>query len=105
MPAEFVLNFAGLGRAAIDEIFTEDCVFYEPKGVYHVLYFRFLFVYDSVSFQGPMVSHHELTHRVNAHGATRRPDSVDIAPPGIHRSLRLSRNAATLALLPSENLA
>ncbi len=21
-------------RAAIDEIFTEDCVFYEPKGVY-----------------------------------------------------------------------
>jgi len=22
-------------RAAIDEIFTEDCVFYEPKGVYH----------------------------------------------------------------------
>jgi hypothetical protein len=35
MPAEFVLSFAGLGRAAIDEIFTEDCVFYEPKGVYH----------------------------------------------------------------------
>src|SRR5215469_1261058 len=22
-------------RAAIDEIFTEDCVFHEPKGVYH----------------------------------------------------------------------
>ena len=22
-------------RAAINEIFTEDCVFYEPKGVYH----------------------------------------------------------------------
>jgi hypothetical protein len=22
-------------RATIDEIFTEDCVFYEPKGVYH----------------------------------------------------------------------
>jgi SnoaL-like domain len=22
-------------RAAIDEIFTEDCVFYEPKGVFH----------------------------------------------------------------------
>ena len=22
-------------RAAIDEIFTEDCVFYEPGGVYH----------------------------------------------------------------------
>jgi hypothetical protein len=22
-------------RVAIDEIFTEDCVFYEPKGVYH----------------------------------------------------------------------
>jgi hypothetical protein len=22
-------------RAAIGEIFTEDCVFYEPKGVYH----------------------------------------------------------------------
>src|SRR5262245_42648337 len=22
-------------RAAIDEIFTEDCVFYEPRGVYH----------------------------------------------------------------------
>jgi hypothetical protein len=22
-------------RAAIDEIFTEDCVFYEPKGVHH----------------------------------------------------------------------
>jgi hypothetical protein len=21
-------------RAAIDEIFTEDCVFYEPKGIY-----------------------------------------------------------------------
>ena len=21
-------------RAAVDEIFTEDCVFYEPKGVY-----------------------------------------------------------------------
>jgi hypothetical protein len=21
-------------RAAIDEIFTEDCVFYEPRGVY-----------------------------------------------------------------------
>jgi hypothetical protein len=21
-------------RAAIDEVFTEDCVFYEPKGVY-----------------------------------------------------------------------
>jgi hypothetical protein len=23
-------------RAAIDEIFTEDCVFYEPKGVFCV---------------------------------------------------------------------
>ena len=23
-------------RAVIDEIFTEDCVFYEPKGVYRV---------------------------------------------------------------------
>jgi SnoaL-like domain len=22
-------------RAAIDEIFTEDCVFYEPRGAYH----------------------------------------------------------------------
>ena len=22
-------------RAAIDEIFTDDCVFYEPRGVYH----------------------------------------------------------------------
>jgi hypothetical protein len=22
-------------RAAIEELFTEDCVFYEPKGVYH----------------------------------------------------------------------
>ena len=22
-------------RAAIDQIFTEDCVFYEPRGVYH----------------------------------------------------------------------
>jgi hypothetical protein len=22
-------------RAAIEEIFTEDCVFYEPRGVYH----------------------------------------------------------------------
>ena len=66
---------------------------------------RFFFAYDGVSFQGPMVRHHELTHRVNAHGATRRPDSVDIARPGIHHSLRLSRNAATLALLPSENLA
>src|SRR3954471_12398874 len=22
-------------RAAIDEIYTEDCVFYEPRGVYH----------------------------------------------------------------------
>jgi len=22
-------------RAAIDEIFTEDCVFHEPNGVYH----------------------------------------------------------------------
>ena len=28
-----------------------------------------------------MVRHHELTHRVNAHGATRRPESVDIARP------------------------
>jgi hypothetical protein len=75
-----------------------------PPRPYPVLDFRFLFAYDSVSFQGPMVRHHELTHRVNAHGATRRPASVDIARPGIHHSLRLSRNAATLALLPSENL-
>src|SRR5580692_1158731 len=76
-----------------------------PPRPYPVLDFRFLFAYDSVSFRGPMVRHHELTNRVNAHGATRRPDSVDIARPGIHHSLRLSRNAATLALLPSENLA
>jgi len=27
-------NDPGRRRAAIDEIFTEDCVFYEPKGVY-----------------------------------------------------------------------
>jgi hypothetical protein len=27
-------NDAARRRAAIDEIFTEDCVFYEPKGVY-----------------------------------------------------------------------
>jgi hypothetical protein len=27
-------NNAARRRAAIDEIFTEDCVFYEPKGVY-----------------------------------------------------------------------
>jgi hypothetical protein len=35
MPADFVLSFAGLERAAIDEIFTEDGVCYEPNGVYH----------------------------------------------------------------------
>ena len=28
-------NDQALRRAAIDEIFTEDCVFYEPRGVYH----------------------------------------------------------------------
>src|SRR5580704_13644276 len=76
-----------------------------PPRQYPFLDFRFLCAYDYVCFQGPMVRHHELTHRVNAHGATRRPDSVDIARPGIHHSLRLSRNAANLALLPSENLA
>jgi hypothetical protein len=27
-------NDPALRRAAIDEIFTEDCVFYEPKGVH-----------------------------------------------------------------------
>jgi hypothetical protein len=27
-------NYVARRRAAIDEIFTEDCVFYEPKGVY-----------------------------------------------------------------------
>jgi hypothetical protein len=27
-------NDAARRRAAIDEIFTEDCVFYEPRGVY-----------------------------------------------------------------------
>ena len=27
-------NDPALRRAAIDEIFTEDCVFYEPRGVY-----------------------------------------------------------------------
>ena len=26
---------SGRRRAAIDEIFTDDCVFYEPRGVYH----------------------------------------------------------------------
>jgi hypothetical protein len=30
----FVENDSARRRAAIDEIFTEDCVFYEPKGVY-----------------------------------------------------------------------
>src|SRR5882672_11163424 len=66
---------------------------------------RFLFAYDGASFQGPMVRHHELTHRVNAHGAIPRPESVDITRPRIYRSLRLPGNAATLALLSSENLA
>lgn len=28
-------NDATRRRAAIDEIFTEDCVFHEPRGVYH----------------------------------------------------------------------
>ncbi len=28
-------NDPGRRRAAIDEIFTEDCVFYEPGGTYH----------------------------------------------------------------------
>jgi hypothetical protein len=28
-------NDAARRRAAIDQIFTEDCVFYEPRGVYH----------------------------------------------------------------------
>ena len=27
-------NYPARRRAAIDEIFTEDCVFYEPRGVY-----------------------------------------------------------------------
>ena len=27
-------NDAARRRAAIDDIFTEDCVFYEPRGVY-----------------------------------------------------------------------
>jgi hypothetical protein len=27
-------NDAARRRAAVDEIFTEDCVFYEPNGVY-----------------------------------------------------------------------
>jgi hypothetical protein len=27
-------NDPARGRAALDEIFTEDCVFYEPRGVY-----------------------------------------------------------------------
>ncbi len=28
-------NDAARRRAAIDEIFTEDCVFYEPNGIHH----------------------------------------------------------------------
>ena len=28
-------NDAARRRAAIDELYTEDCVFFEPKGVYH----------------------------------------------------------------------
>ena len=52
-----------------------------------------------------MVRHHELTHRINAHEATPRPESVDIARPRIGPFLRLPGDAATLALLSSENLA
>jgi hypothetical protein len=29
-------------RAAIDEIFTEDCVFYEPRGVYRANWQRMI---------------------------------------------------------------
>ena len=31
----FGQNDAARRRAAIDELYTEDCVFFEPKGVYH----------------------------------------------------------------------
>jgi hypothetical protein len=41
-----------------------------PPRPYPVLDFRFLFAYDSVSFRGPMVRHHELTNRVNARAVT-----------------------------------
>lgn len=34
LPDVFGENDPGRRRAAIDEIFTEDCVFYEPRGVY-----------------------------------------------------------------------
>jgi hypothetical protein len=71
---------------------------------YPVLDVRFLFAYNGASFQGPIVRRHELTHRVNAHGAARRPESLDIARPRIHCFVRLPGNAATLALLSSENL-
>src|SRR5258708_38546117 len=34
LPDVFGENDPARRRAAIDEIFTEDCVFYEPRGVY-----------------------------------------------------------------------
>lgn len=76
-----------------------------PPRPYPVLYIRFLFAYDNACFKGPMVLPHELTHRINARGATRRPQSVDIARPRMYCFLRLPGNAAPLALLSSENLA
>jgi len=90
------------GEVLLDNAFVLIEGHYPPVAC---LDFRFLFAYDDASFRGPMVRRHELTHRVNAHGAARPPQSVGIAGPHLYCFLRMPGNAETLALLSSENLA
>lgn len=72
-------------RAAIDEIFTEDCVFYEPKGVY-----RGRDEIDRVA-GAIKATHPDFQYQPIAPGGgigKYRADSMGIGPPWPAASLR-----------------
>src|SRR6266851_8994584 len=67
--------------------------------------FRVLFAYHGLGFPGPTVGQYEFTPRGTQRGRTVVPETMGASQSCTDALLRLPGNAATLALLPSENSA
>src|SRR6266849_3924200 len=67
--------------------------------------FRLLFASHGLGFPGPTVGQYEFTPRGTQRGRTVVPETMGASQSCADALLRLSGNAATLPLLPSESSA
>ena len=77
----------------------------QPLSARLLLTFRLLFAYHHNPFPGTLVRHYEFTRRGNHHRESVVSKTLGATRAGVDTLLRVPGDAATLALLSSENLA